>query len=148
VFRQFVEDEKLILDKNHPVLFVSLYRELVIGPNDANEVTGLWQLRRLAEDNFQSAYSPYERDEKWEPKFTAWWRRFRSRTPNLQLETTTEPTSDGVVVHGFSFKGFQLTVPRNDPPPKGMPTLTRWSLLIKADGSAERLPATVVYSER
>jgi hypothetical protein len=134
-----------MLDKSHPNLFFSLYRALVVGANEAHEVTGVWQLRRLAEDNFQSAYSPYQRDEKWESKFGAWWRNFRSRLPQLRLETTTEETSEGVMMHGYSFNGFELTIPRSDQPPKGTPTLIRWSLLMRADGTVERLPSTTIY---
>jgi hypothetical protein len=148
VFKQFAQDEGLPKDKNQPLLFVSLYRELVWGTNDANEVTGLSQLRGLVEKNFQSAYSPYERDEKWEAKFLIWWQKFRSRMSHLRLETTTESTAEGFLVHGFSFSGFELTIPRSDPPPKGTPKLSKWSLLVRADGTVEeRLPATV-YSAK
>src|ERR1700694_1351701 len=51
VFKQFAQDEGLPKDKNHPLLFVYLYHELVWGTNDANEVTGLSELRRLVEKN-------------------------------------------------------------------------------------------------
>jgi hypothetical protein len=105
VFQRFVADEELMLDQKHPGLFFALYRRLVQGGGDAGEVTGFAQLRRLVEDNFRSSYSPYERDEKWQPKFAAWWRVFRNRQPRLQLETTTEPNGEGVIVRGFSFRG-------------------------------------------
>jgi hypothetical protein len=145
VFKRFVDDEQLVLSKRYPDLFFSLYRDLVLGASETSEVTDLSQLRRLAEANFQSAYSPYEIDDKWESKFSAWWRRLRSQQPHLKLETTTEVVSDGVIFHGYAFNGFALTIPRSDPPPKGTPRLTRWSLKLKADGTAERLASITVY---
>jgi hypothetical protein len=108
----------------------------------------LEQLRDAVQQNFHSAYSPYERDNIWERKFEHWWRRFLSHKSELKLETTYEQTTEGTTVRGYAFNGFGLTIPRSDPPPKGTPTLSQWSLLIKSDGTVERLPSKVVYSDR
>lgn len=144
VFRRFARDEQL-LPGDGPELYASLYRELVWG-DGSNELTALTQLRRLAEENFQSAYSPYESDNKWQPKFDGWWRGFRSRNAHLELATTAKSTPQGFEVQGFSFRGFELRIPRSDPPPKGTARLLRWSLLLKPDGSVEEGTPTVVYS--
>ncbi len=148
VFKRLVADQRLVLDRTHPTPFFALYSALVLGPSEANEITGLGQLRRLAADNFLSAYSPYEQDEKWESKFDEWWRKCRARLKRVKLETTTEPASDGVIIRGYSFRGFELRIPRIDPPPKGTPTLSRWSVLLKADGTVEKLQSTVVFASR
>lgn len=71
-----------------------------------------------------------------------------SKTPQLKLETNYEPTGEGIKVRGYAFDGFELTVPRSDPPPKGTPKLYQWTLLVKPDGTIERLPSKVVYSAR
>ena len=89
-----------------------------------------------------------DRDNVWKRKFERWWRQFRSSVAKLQLETTYEPTTDGTRVLGYSFKGFDLTIPRSDPPPKGTPTLFQWALLVKSDGIVERVRSKVVYSAR
>jgi len=68
--------------------------------------------------------------------------------PKLDLETTYEQTNDGTKVHGYAFNGFELATPRSDPPPKGTPNLFQWSLLVKSDGTVERLPSKVIYSAR
>jgi len=129
-------------------LFTALYRELVWGESRNNEIRGLGQLRDLVQQNFQSAYSPYERDNVWQRKFERWWRRFQSRMSQLKLDTTYERTSLGTTVRGYAFNGFELTIPRNDPPPKGTPQLFQWALLIKSDGTVERLPSKVIYAAR
>jgi hypothetical protein len=105
-------------------------------------------LRDLVQQNLSSAYSPYERDNRWEQKFESWWRHFRSTVSRLELETTYEPTSGGTKVRGYAFEGFQLTIPRSDPPPKGKPTLVQWALLVKSDGTVQRLPTRVIYVAR
>jgi hypothetical protein len=148
MFKQFARDEGLHPDSAKPVLFTALYRELVWGDSSDNEIWSLGQLRDLVQRNFRSAYSPYERDNVWQRKFERWWRHFRSRMSQLNLETTYEPTSEGTAVRGYAFNGFELTTPRMDPPPKGTPTLFQWALLIKSDGTVERLPSKVIYSAR
>jgi len=148
IFREFAWDEQIYPDLPEPTLFIALYRELVWGDSTGNEVRALGQLRGLVQQNFQSAYSPYERDNSWQRNFERWWKHFRSRMPKLDLETTYEPTSEGAKVHGYAFNGFDLTIPRSDPPPKGTPNLFQWSLLVKPDGTVERLPSKVIYSAR
>jgi hypothetical protein len=101
------------------------------------------------QQNFQSAYSPYERDTVWQRKFDQWWRQFQSRMSKFELETTYEPTSEGATtIRGYGFNGFELTIPRSDPPPKGTPKLFQWAILVKSDGTVERLPSKVIYSAR
>jgi hypothetical protein len=146
VFRKFVQDEGLRPGQSYPQLYASLYCDLVWGDDRTNEITALPQLRRLAEDNFQSAYSPYEKDNKWRRKFDMWWQEFRSGVPNLELQTTSKSVPQGFEVQGFSFRGFDLTIPASDPPPKGTARLIRWSLLLKPDGSVEERVPKVVYS--
>ncbi len=148
IFKEFARDEQIHPDSSEPILFVALYLELVVGESDANEIRSLRLLRDVVQQNFQSAYSPYEQDNAWERKLERWWRQFRSRTAQLKLETTYEPTSEGVRVRGYAFNGFELTTPRGDPPPRGTPTLLRWTLLVKSDGTIERLPSKVIYSAR
>ncbi len=126
----------------------SLYIQLVRGPYGGNDIYDETQLRRLVEDNFASAYSPYGVDRKWEPKFKNWWAEFRAKTPKLEFGTTSERVSEGVLVHGLAFEGFRLTVPRMDPPPKGTPTVKRWTLVVKPDGSVEEREPKVIYSKR
>jgi hypothetical protein len=148
IFEEFVQDEQLRPDSSQPILFTSLYRELVWGDSGDNDIESLGQLRDAAQQNFQSAYSPYEQDNLWQRKFERWWRRFRSRTSQLKLETTYEPKTEGTIVRGYAFNGFALTIPRSDPPPKGTPSLFQWALLVKSDGTVERLPSKVIYSFR
>ena len=148
IFKQFVWDEQLRPDLPKPFLFVGLYLDLVWGESRDREITSLTQLRDLVQNNFQSAYSPYERDNIWQRKFDGWWQQFRSRMPQLKLETTYEPASGGTLVRGYRFNGFELTTPRSDPPPKGTPTLLQWSLLLKPDGTIEERPSKVAYSSR
>jgi len=148
IFKEFTRDEQIQPDSSEPILFTTLYRELVWGESGDNEITGLWQLRDLVKQNFQSAYSPYQRDNVWEQKFERWWRRCQSHTSQLKLETTYERTSEGTTVRGYAFNGFELTIPRSDPPPKGKPKLFQWALLVKSDGTVERLPSRVIYSAR
>ena len=148
IFKEFARDEQVHPDSGEPTLFIAMYRELVWGESSRSEITSLTQLRELAQQNFQSAYSPYERDNIWERKFERWWQQFRARTPQLKLETNYEPTGEGIKVRGYAFDGFELTVPRSDPPPKGTPKLYQWTLLVKPDGTIERLPSKVVYSAR
>ena len=119
IFAEFVHDEQLRPDSPKPVLFAALYQELAWGGQD--ELSSLAQLRDLVQQNFRSAYSPYERDDRQERKFDSWWHRFRARASQLKLETTYEATAIGTVVRGYAFNGFQLTIPRSDPPPKGTP---------------------------
>ena len=145
VFREFVRDEQLRPDPPKPMLFVTLYRELVGGQD---ELESSEQLRDMVQQNFRSAYSPYERDDKWESKFRSWWGRFRSSVPQLKLETTYETTPGGTIVRGYSFNGFKLTTPRTDPPPKGTPQIFQWAILIGKDGTVETLPSKTVYSSR
>jgi hypothetical protein len=147
-FKGFVHDEQLLPDLSRPVLFTALYLDLVWGSYDGNEITSLGQLRDVAERNFRSAYSPYERDNAWAPRFHSWWRRLRSQTAHLKLETTYEPTSEGTIVRGYAFSGFLLTTPRSGPPPKGTPRLLRWTLLIKPDGTVEERPSKAIYPRR
>lgn len=148
IFREFARDEQIYPDLPESKLFITLYRELVWGDSTGNEVRSLGQLHGLVQQNFQSAYSPYERDNVWQRNFERWWKHFRSNTPKLDLETTYEPTTDGTKVRGYAFNGFELTIPRSDPPPKGTPNLFQWSLLVKSDGTVERLPSKVIYSAR
>jgi hypothetical protein len=148
IFKQFVWDEQLQADLPKATLFIGLYLELVRGESRDREITSLTQLRDLVQSNFQSAYSPYERDNIWQRKFDRWWQQFRSRMPQLKLETTYEPAGGETLVRGYSFSGFGLTIPRSDPPPKGTPTLFQWSLLLKPDGTIEERPSKVVYSSR
>jgi hypothetical protein len=148
IFKDFVRDEQLQPDLPQPGLFTALYLNLVWGEDRDAEISSLGQLRNLVQRNFQSAYSPYERDNNWEHKFAAWWRRFRSRLPHLKLETAYEPASAGTIVRGYRFDGFELTIPRSDPPPKGTPKLIQWALLVKADGTIEEQPSKVIYSSR
>lgn len=143
VFQEFVRDEQLRPD-SEPILFAALYRDLVLSGQD--ELTSIGQLRDLVQRNFRSAYSPYERDGKWQSKFNPWWRRFLSHDSQLKLETTYDSSSNGTIVRGYAFDGFKLTTPRSDPPPKGIPSIVQWAFLIRADGTVEGLPSTVIYS--
>jgi len=77
-FREFAGDEGLHPDSGQPTLFTALYRELVWGESSDNEIRSLGQLRDLVQQNFHSAYSPYERDNVWQRKFERWWQRFQS----------------------------------------------------------------------
>lgn len=146
IFKEFVRDEQLQPDSSKPTLFTGLYFDLVWGENKDREITSLGQLRDLVQRNFQSAYSPYERDDIWQREFDEWWRQFRSRMPHLKFETTYEPANGETLVRGYGFSGFELTIPRSDPPPKGTPKLFQWSLLVKSDGAIEELPSKVIYS--
>jgi len=148
IFREFARDEQIHPDSSEPTLFTALYRELVWGESSENEIRSLGQLRDVVQQNFQSAFSPYERDNVWQQKFERWWRQFRSHMSQLKLETTYEPTREGTTVRGYAFNGFELTIPRSDPPPKGTPRLFQWALLVKSDGTVERLPPKVIYSAR
>jgi hypothetical protein len=148
IFRKFVRDEQLEPDTPNPRSFTGLYLELVWGEYRDKEIESLEQLQGLVESNFQSAYSPYQRDNSWQRKFEPWWKRFRSRMPQLRLQTTYESTFEGTIVRGYGFSGFQLTIPRSDPPPKGMPQLFQWALLIKPDGTIEEKPSKAIYSSR
>ena len=149
LFREFARDEQMHPDSPRPVLFVALYRELVWGESSDNEIESPEQLRDVVQQNFQSAYSPYERDNVWQRQFEHWWRQFQSRMQKFKLETTYEPTSEGTTtVRGYGFDGFKLTIPRSDPPPKGIPTLFQLALLVKSDGTVERLPSKLIYSAR
>lgn len=146
VFKEFVQDEQLYPESSEPTLFSALYRELVWGQYNGKEIQSLSQLRELVQSNFQVAYSPGETDTKWEQKFAVWWRRFRSRTPHLKLDTTYQRTTTGTVVRGYGFSGFQLTIPETGPPPKGAPKLFQWALLVKHDGTVEEQSPKVIYS--
>jgi len=148
IFREFARDEQIHPDGSEPTMFIGLYRELIWGESNNNEIRGLEQLKNSVQQNFQSAYSPYERDTVWQRQFARWWRQFLSRRLQLKFETSYERTTEGTTVRGYSFNGFQLTIPRSDPPPKGTPTLFQWALLIKPDGTVERLPSKVMYSAR
>lgn len=148
IFKEFVRDEQLQPDSSKPTLFTALYLDLVWGEHRDKEISSLEQLRDSVQSNFHSAYSPYQRDNHWQRKFDAWWRQFRSRTPDLKLETTYEPTNVGTMVRGYGFSGFDLTIPRSDPPPKGTPRLFQWALLVKPDGTIEEQPSKVIYSSR
>jgi len=148
VFKGFARDQQIHPDSSKPVLFIALYRDLVRGESGDNEIDSPGQLREVVQQNFQSAYSPYERDNIWQRKFERWWRHFRSSMAHLKLETTYETTSEGIKVRGYGFNGFKLTIPRGDPPPKGTPTLFQWALLVKSDGTVEPLPSKVIYSAR
>jgi hypothetical protein len=149
IFKEFVRDEQIHPDGSQPTLFTALYRELVWGESGNNEIRSLGQLRDVVQQNFLSAYSPYERDNVGQRKFERWWRQFQSRMSKLELETTYEPTNEGTTtVRGYAFNGFELTIPRSDPPPKGTPKLFQWALLVKSDGTVERLPSKVIYSAR
>ncbi|PYX34338.1 MAG: hypothetical protein DMG80_02485 [Acidobacteria bacterium] len=121
--REFVQDEQLQPDSPNPTLYTGLYLDLVWGEHTDREIRSLGQLRDLAQSNFRPAYSPYERDTKWQRKFDTWWQQFLLRMPKLKLETTYEPTSAGTIVRGYGFNGFELTIPRTDPPPKGTPSV-------------------------
>lgn len=147
-FKEFVRDEGLRPDSSRPILFTELYLHLLWRENDDNEISSLGRLRDLIQRNFQSAYSPYERDNVWQHKFDEWWRQFRSRIPQVNLETTYEPANGETLVRGYGFNGFELTTLGSDSPPRGTPKLFQWSLLVKADGTIEELPAKVIYSSR
>ena len=147
-FEEFARDEKMRPDLPFSRLFISFYRELVWGDADEKEISSLEQLRTAVGRNFESAYSPYGKDGVWARKFEIWWRKFVSRNSRLTLGTTYQPISEGTRVSGYSFSGFKLTVPRSDGPPKGKPTLFQWTLLIKSDGTVERLPSKAIYSNR
>ena len=149
IFKEFARDEQIHPDGIKPGLFIALYRELVWGESGDNEIRSLGQLRDAVQHNFQSAYSPYERDKVWQRKLERWWRKFQSRKSKLELETTYEPSTEGTaIIRGYSFNAFALTIPRTDPPPKGTPTLFQWALLVKSDGTVERLSSKVIYSAR
>ena len=148
VFKQFVQDEQLSPDSPTPNLFTGVYLDLVWGEHSNKEIRSIEQLRDLVQSNFQSAYSPYERDTKWQRKFAIWWQKFRLRMPQLKLETTYEPTNAGTIVRGYAFNGFELTIPRGDPPPKGTPNVFQWTLLVKADGTVDAQPSKTIYSSR
>ncbi len=148
IFKEFSRDQQIYPDLPEPTLFMVLYRNLVWGDSGDGEIRSLGQLRDLVQQNFQSAYSPYERDDVWLRKFERWWRPLQTRLSHLKLETTSESTGDGATVRGYAFSGFELTVPRSDRPPKGTPKLFRWTLLVKADGTVERLPSKIIYSSR
>ena len=148
VFKEFVQDEQLQPDSPTPTLFTGLYLDLVWGEHSDKEIRSLGQLRDLVQSNFRSAYSPYERDTKWKRKFDIWWQQFRLRVPQLKMDTTYEPTNTGTIVRGYGFSGFELTIPRSDPPPKGTPRLFQWNLLVKPDGAVEELPSRTIYSSR
>lgn len=112
IFREFALDEQIHPDGSKPILFTALYRELVWGESSDNEIRSMGQLRDVVQQNFQSAYSPYERDNAWLQKFERWWRQFQSRMSKLELETTYEPTTEGTTtVRGYAFNGFELTIP-------------------------------------
>jgi len=147
-FKAFVRDEELHPDSSEPTLFTALYLELVWGGSRDHEITSLGQLRDLAQGNFQSAYASSEKDDVWQHKFDVWWRHFRSKMPQVKLETTYEPASEGTTVRGYAFSGFNLTIPQSDPPPKGTPQLFQWSLLVKPDGTVEEQPSRIIYSSR
>jgi hypothetical protein len=148
IFKEFARDEQIYPDLPKPTLFIALYRELVWGESSDNEIESQEQLRDAVQHNFRPAYSPYERDNVWERKFERWWRHFRSSMSQLNLETTYESTSEGIIVRGYAFNGFELTIPRSDPPPKGTPKLFHWAILVKSDGTVERLPSKIIYSAR
>lgn len=148
IFKAFTVDEQIHPDFPEPRDFISLYRDLVWGEASANEIRSLGQLRDEVQQNFRSAYSPYERDNVWQRKFDRWWRKFLSRNSELKFETTYERKGDGTTVRGYAFNGFILTTPRSDSPPKGVPTLLQWAILIKSDGTVERLPSKIIYSTR
>ncbi len=145
-FKEFARDEQIRPDSSEPTLFTTLYRELVWGESSSNEIRSLGQLRDAVQQNFQSAYSPYEQDNVWQRKFERWWRQFLSHMSQLKLDTTYERTNEGTTVRGYAFNGFELTIPRRDPPPKGTPKLFQWDLLVKSDGTVERLSSKVIYS--
>jgi hypothetical protein len=147
-FKDFVRNEQILPDFAEPSLYLSLYRQLVWGQSNDNDIESTQQLRDAVQENFKSAYSPYERDNKWEKKFNHWWRKCRSSIGELKLETTYEKTSEGMKVRGYAFIGFQLTIPSSAPPPKGNPRLIQWTLLVRPDGTVERLPAKTIYSAR
>jgi len=144
LFNDFARDQRLRPDLPKPVKFVSLYRDLIWGGSNT-EIVSLGQLRDSVEQSFKSAYSFHERANSWQRKLDIWWKRFQSEKQSLRLETTYEPTTEGIVVRGFSFTGFILTSPPIWPP-KGIPKLLQWTLLVKADGTVEEQPAKVIYS--
>jgi hypothetical protein len=148
VFKEFVEDEQLQPDSPPSTMFTGLYLDLVWGEHTAKEITSLAQLQDIVQSNFRAAYSPYERDTKWQRKFDIWWRQFRRRMAQLKLETTYEPANTGTIVRGYGFSGFELTIPRSDPPPKGTPTLFQWNLLLKPDGTVDEQTSKTIYSSR
>jgi len=147
-FAELVRDEQLIPDSPEPILFIGLYTELVWGGSKANEIVSLDQLRGLVEENFRPAYSPSGSDRVWEQKVRTWWKQFRAREPRLALETTYQQTEGGTLARGYSFEGFEITMPESSPPPKGTPRLSRWTLIIKPDGTVQERPSEVVYASR
>jgi hypothetical protein len=148
VFKEFVQDEQLRPDFPNPTMFTSLYLDLVWGEYSDKEIRSLGQLQDLVQSNFKSAYSPYQRDTTWQRKFDIWWRQFRLRMPQLKLDTVYERTDSGTIVRGYAFSGFELTIPRSNPPPKGTPKLLQWTLLVKRDGTVDEQPSKTVYSRR
>ncbi len=148
IFREFAQYEQIHPDFPVPTLFIALYRELVWSESGNKEIRGLGQLRDLVQQNFRSAYSPYERDNVWQRNFEEVGGVAFDCHVLTELETTYEPTNKGTKVRGYTFNGFELTIPRGDPPPKGKPTLFQWSLLVKSDGTVERLPSRVIYPAR
>jgi hypothetical protein len=147
-FEKFARDEQIHPDVPEPTLFFSVYRELVWGESGDNDIESQGQLRDAVQQNFQSAYSPYGQDNVWQGKFDRWWRRFQSNISKSDLKTTYQSTSEGTEVRGYAFNGFLLRIPRSDPPPKGTPKLFQWALLVKSDGTVERLPSKLIYSAR
>jgi hypothetical protein len=148
-FSQFIRDFPVRITDDYDAKSVaSLYIQLIRGPYSENEIYDETQLQRIVEDNFASAYSPYRRDKKWEAQFNKWWKEFLGINPDLIFNTITEKAQDGILVYGLSFQGFELRIPREDPPPKGVPTLWRWALLVKSDGTVEKRESKVVYSKR
>ena len=148
IFKEFARDEQILPDFPEPTLYILLYRELVWGESNNNEILSSEQLRDAARENFEFAYSLSQRDNDGGRKFDRWWRQCRSTISDRKLETTYEKTTEGTKVLGYSFIGFNLTIPRSEPPPKGTARLVQWVLLVRPDGTVERLPARTVYSAR
>ena len=148
IFKEFTRDEQILPDFAVPSLFIALYRQLVWGESTDNDIESIGQLRDAAQENFKSAYSPYEKDNKWEKKFDRFWHQCRSNISQLKLETTYENTAEGTKVLGYAFIGFNLTIPRSDPTPKGAARLVQWVLIVRPDGTVERLPAKIIFSAR
>lgn len=143
-FQDLARDEKLLPDVPEPRLFFTIYSELVWG-DSRKELSSFDQLHDIVQHNFRSAYILDEKDNAGQRKFEEWWRRFCAQTPSLSLETTYEKTSDGTRIGGYSFSGFELTVPPSAPPPKSTPQVFQWTILIKTDGTVEELASKTIY---